>query len=100
MGPVEARQPVRANLLRGPEQAHRGSAPPDAGMGYHGASWHYTVGRDGTILQHLGHTHGGYHAGIPDTAPSPTWTLWRGHGQNVNHYCVTPNTPILTPDLR
>ena len=56
--------------------------------GHYGASWHYTVGRDGTILQHLGHTHGGYHAGIPNTAPSPTWTLWRGHGQNVNTYTL------------
>ena len=56
--------------------------------GHYGASWHYTVGLDGTILQHLGHTHGGYHAGIPDTAPDPTWPLWRGHSQNVNHNTI------------
>ncbi len=59
-----------------------------AAEGHYGASWHYTVGLDGTILQHLGHTHGGYHAGIPDTAKAPTWPLWRGHGQNVNHSTI------------
>lgn len=58
-------------------------------LGAHfGASWHYTVGRDGSVMQHLEHTDGGYHAGIPNTAPAPTWPLWRGHGQNVNCYTI------------
>ena len=59
-----------------------------AAEGHYGASWHYTVGLDGTVLQHLAHTHGGYHAGIPDMAPDPTWPLWRGHGQSVNTYTI------------
>jgi hypothetical protein len=56
--------------------------------GYYGASWHFTIDRDGNVLQHLELSDGGYHAGIPSSAPTPTWSLWRGHGQNVNTYTV------------
>lgn len=91
-------EPVAVVLHR--MQGYATTARRWAADGHYGASWHYTVGLDGSIMQHLSHEDGGYHAGILDTEPSPTWPLWRGHGQNVNHYCVTPNTPILTPDLR
>lgn len=56
--------------------------------GHFGASWHYTVARDGSVYQHLEHADGGYHAGIPGDAPRPTWGRWRGHGVNVNRYTI------------
>ena len=62
--------------------------------GYSGASWHYTVCRDGKVLQHLDHNHGGYHAGIAQLRrdgtrnPDPTWKRWRGWGVNVNKYTI------------
>lgn len=56
--------------------------------GHYGASWHFSVGRDGKVMQHLDFADGGYQAGIPATAPKPTWPLWRGHGQNVNTYTI------------
>ncbi len=69
-------------------QGYASTAERWALSGYYGASWHFTVDRDGNIFQHLELTDGGYHAGIPNTAPNPTWELWRGHGQNVNTYTV------------
>ena len=62
-----------------------------ASIGYRFASWHYSVGRDGKVYQHLEHSDGGYHAGITDTqaaARPPVWRLWRGRGVNVNHYTI------------
>lgn len=56
--------------------------------GHYGASWHYSIDDPGDIMQHLSHDDGGFHAGIPIDAPDPTWPLWRGHGQNVNHYTI------------
>lgn len=56
--------------------------------GHYGASWHYTVSLAGDIMQHLRHEDGGYHAGIGPNAKTPTWPLWRGHGQNVNTYTI------------
>lgn len=73
-------------------QGYRSTARVWAGQSHYGASWHYTVGRDGSVMQHLEHQDGGYHAGIPESLPSqvpiPTWNLWRGHGQNVNTYTI------------
>lgn len=59
-----------------------------ANTGYSGASWHFTVRRDGVIQQHLSFSDGGYHAGIASTKPKPTWRLWRGYNQNVNRYTI------------
>ena len=56
--------------------------------GHYGASWHYTVSLAGDIMQHLRHEDGGYHAGIGPNAKTPTWPLWRGHGQSVNTYTI------------
>lgn len=69
-------------------QGHGNAAREWALGGHYGASWHGTIYRDGRRLQHLEERDGGYHAGIPATAPSPTWPLWRGHGQNVNRYTI------------
>jgi N-acetyl-anhydromuramyl-L-alanine amidase AmpD len=69
-------------------QGYATTAARWAATGYFGASWHFTVDRDGGVMQHLELNDGGYHAGIPSTAPTPTWELWRGHGQNVNTYTV------------
>lgn len=69
-------------------EGYKSTARQWAISGHYGASWHYTVGRDGSVMQHLRHEDGGYHAGIPTTAPAPTWALWRGHGQNVNTYTI------------
>jgi hypothetical protein len=52
--------------------------------GHFGASWHYTIGRDG-------HADGGYHAGISSAkarAHPPQWPLWRGARENINLYTV------------
>lgn len=59
-----------------------------AAEGHYGASWHYTVARDGTVYQHLEHTDGGYQAGIPASNPKPRWSLWRGYNVNVNSYTL------------
>ena len=59
-----------------------------AGDGHYGASWHFTVSRKGNVMQHLELDDAGYQAGIPDSAPDPTWPLWRGHGENVNWYTI------------
>ena len=62
--------------------------------GYAGASWHYTVCKDGRVLQHLDHNNGGYHAGIEryrrngTENPEPVWPLWRGWGVNVNRMTI------------
>ena len=59
--------------------------------GHFGASWHFSVGRDGTVLQHLEFNDGGYHAGITvEQAHSnpPIWPLYKGPGRNVNHYTI------------
>lgn len=69
-------------------QGYQATAERWALSGYYGASWHFSISRDGEVLQHLELTDGGYHAGIPSTAPNPTWELWRGHGQNVNTYTI------------
>ena len=55
------------------------------------ASWHFSVGRDGSVLQHLNLRDGGFHAGITDRQAAtnpPTWPLWKGPGINVNHYTI------------
>jgi hypothetical protein len=65
-----------------------------AANGFTGASWHYTVCRDGRVLQHLDHGDGGYHAGIAQYRrngvknPDPTWALWKGWGVNINTYTI------------
>ncbi len=62
-----------------------------AQRGHFGVSWHYSIARDGSIMQHLEHSDGGYHAGITAAkaaADPPTWELWRGPGQNVNTYTL------------
>lgn len=69
-------------------QGYSGTAVEWAKAGHYGASWHFTVARDGRVWQHLALTDGGYHAGIGASAPNPTWTGWRGHGVNVNHYTI------------
>jgi len=69
-------------------QGYMSTARQWAIVGHYGASWHFSVGRDGSVMQHLDFEDGGYHAGIPDTAPSPVWPLWKGHGVNVNLYTI------------
>ena len=62
-----------------------------ARSGYPHASWHFSVGREGSVYQHLALTDGGYHAGIPDAkaaARPPAWRRWQGLGVNVNHYTI------------
>lgn len=62
-----------------------------AGEGHNGASWHFTVDREGHVMQHLELTDAGWHAGIsPDQTAThpPVWPLWRGDGINVNRYTV------------
>lgn len=56
--------------------------------GHYGASWHYSIDHDGSIMQHLSHYDGGFHAGISADNPPPTWSLWRGDSENVNHYTI------------
>lgn len=65
-----------------------------AKSGYTGASWHFSVGRDGTVYQHLRLVDGGYHAGIARARddgtlnPPPRWSRWQGWGVNVNWYTI------------
>lgn len=72
----------------------RSTAEMWARSGYTGASWHYFVCLDGTILWQLPHEHGGFQAGILQYRsagvpnPKPTWPLWRGWGSNVNLYTI------------
>lgn len=82
----DANQPIAVVLHIA--QGYATTARSWAVTGHYGASWHYTVARDGSVMQHLQHKHGGYHAGIPATAPTPTWPLWKGHGVNVNTYTI------------
>lgn len=56
--------------------------------GHYGASWHFTVGRDGHVMQHLEFADGGYQAGIPAGSSTPTWRYWRGPSVNVNNYTL------------
>jgi hypothetical protein len=56
--------------------------------GHFGASWHFTIGRDGSVMQHLEINDAGYQAGIPAGGPHPVWTLWRGDAENVNWYTL------------
>lgn len=69
-------------------QGYHGTALEWARTGHYGASWHFTVARDGRRWQHLELADGGYHAGIGASNPAPTWRLWRGHGVNINRYTV------------
>lgn len=70
-------------------QGHKSTARQWALSGYTGASWHYTVGLDGSIMKHLAHSDGGYHAGIDHTVTGvPTWPLWKGSTPNVNLYTL------------
>lgn len=72
-------------------QGYQRTARRWAESGHFGQSWHYSVGRDGSIMQHLDHADGGYHAGITAAkarAFPPTWALWRGAATNVNHYTI------------
>ena len=70
------------------QQGYARTARQWALSGHYGASWHFTVAKDGSVMQHLDFRDGGYHAGIPATAPDPTWPLWKGHGRNVNTYTI------------
>lgn len=59
--------------------------------GHYGASWHFTVSRDGSVMQHLELSDGGYHAGITveqGRNTPPIWPLWKGATVNVNHYTI------------
>lgn len=72
-------------------QGYMSTARQWAITGHYGASWHFSVGRDGSVMQHLEFADGGYHAGITDAAAAanpPTWPLWRGAGINVNSYTI------------
>lgn len=61
-------------------QGWKGTARQWAVSGYDGASWHFTVGLDGSVMQHLDFEDGGYHAGLsqfrPDGRPNPP-PAWR-----------------------
>ncbi len=70
-------------------EGHATTARQWALSGHYGASWHYTVCLDGSVMQHLAHTDGGYHAGIASPpAPEPTWSLWQGPTVNINNYTI------------
>ena len=80
-------------------QGHMATVLGWARSGYPHASWHFSVGREGLVYQHLALTDGGYQAGIARERrdaggrvfgynPEPTWPLWRGWGENVNHYTI------------
>ena len=61
-------------------QGHWQTAIQWAAEGHYGASWHFTVGLNGDVAQHLDFLDGGYHAGI---ANSPTWPLYMGGNPNL-----------------
>jgi hypothetical protein len=72
-------------------QGYMRTAKSWALTGHYGASWHFSIGEDGHVMQHLELGDGGYHAGVADTQTAihpPTWPGWRGPGVNVNHYTV------------
>lgn len=56
-------------------------------QGHYGASWHFTIARDGRVWQHLDLNDGGYHAGIGRNR-TPSWKLWKGHDFNINGYTI------------
>lgn len=60
-------------------QGYASTATQWAQQGYTGASWGFTVARDGNIQQHLGFGDGGYHAGVVN---NPTWKLYSGTNPN------------------
>jgi len=62
-----------------------------AEAGHNGASWHFTIDREGQVMQHLDLSDAGWHAGIsPEqgTSDPPVWPLWRGNDENVNRYTI------------
>lgn len=69
--------------------------------GYDDASWHYSIGRDGTVLQHLRHEDGGYHAGVVNR---PTWNLYTGTNPNLYTIGIEhegfPREPFTEPQSR
>lgn len=72
-------------------QGHASTAREWAKRGQFPKSWHFTVGKNGHVMQHLDFQDGGYHAGITDTQANshpPTWSLWKGLGINVNWYTI------------
>jgi len=69
-------------------QGWASTARQRAKEGHFGASWHFTVGLDGKVMQHLDFDDGGYHAGIGPGSPVPAWSLWKGHNVNVNNYTI------------
>ncbi|MCA9641071.1 MAG: N-acetylmuramoyl-L-alanine amidase, partial [Myxococcales bacterium] len=79
--------PIAVILHR--QQGYKSTARQWALSGYTGASWHYTVGLDGSIMKHLSHSDGGFHAGINhEVTGIPTWPLWKGSSPNVNLYTI------------
>lgn len=72
-------------------QGYQRTARSWALQGFYPKSWHFSVGRDGSVMQHLDLVDGGYHAGITAAkaaAYPPTWPLWRGAAVNVNFYTI------------
>ncbi len=72
-------------------QGYQRTARRWAEAGHFGQSWHYSIGRDGSVMQHLDHEDGGYHAGITafkERSYPPRWPLWKGPRINVNHYTI------------
>lgn len=72
-------------------QGYQRTARQWAEQGMYPKSWHFSVGRDGKIMQHLEPQDGGYHAGISTlvaTQRPPTWPLWKGPYINVNWYTI------------
>lgn len=72
-------------------QGYQRTARQWAESGFYPKSWHFSIGRDGSAMQHLEFRHGGYHAGITRAVAElrpPTWNLWRGPNVNVNTYVV------------
>lgn len=70
---------------------HASTARQWASEGHYGASFHFTVARDGSVMQHLDFEDGGYHAGITAAQAKvspPIWHLWKGPDVNVNHYTI------------
>lgn len=62
-----------------------------ANEGHNRASRHFSVGRDGSVMQHLELWDGGYHAGITidqGLSTPPIWHLWKGPRVNVNLYTI------------
>lgn len=88
-------------------EGHMSTARQWASSGHYGASWHFSIGKDGHVMQHLDLEHGGYHAGVSDRQATwlpPTWPLWRGLGLNVNYYTTSiehegfyADAGVLTP---